>query len=404
MPKLITDESPIFEGNFEDISDIQDDIDRQMAEIIGEFGAEEVNTTRIKFYRTIPNQGKMEWLFDITPAELPVMEKLRDEYGGGRYQARLYAKDSNDKIPRLKKSFEILIGEPKKPVFKPDNNKEVVTVMIEGFNKLGELIAAARTPAAPVVDPVAMQQSILQNMVLMKQIIEPGNKGGGENPLAQLKDLVEVQKMLADMTPGGGGDDNAVFTALINNVLPQLAKMGEQEQTFQQQIARQKLANRKTVGTTQPTNKPTQPIQEAATMNPLKPHIIFLTQMAAHDHDPETYARMVIDNTPADQLPGLVEFISGKNAIEQLTAIHKPAGQYPGWFRQLGECVLYLIQESDDTTYPAGVTGMQLFTVGDNVPKPETDFGPITADENHGATLGDTGRTGGNPGDVEDNA
>lgn len=355
MAKLLESDN-IVDVEFDDITEQQDDIENEIDNIIADFGDEEVNSMYLKVYRAIPNTGKWEHLFDCLTSELPIQDRLHNEYGGGQYQVRLYIKkELHGKRPKhiMNRKFELFLGEQKKqPVVKSDN-KDLITVMIDGFSKLGELIAAQNNTQN--FNPMSMQAEMMQNMVAMKEILGLGGKAE-KDTIGQLRSLIEVQKMITPPSTGGGADTGDVLLGLMNNVLPHLAEIGKQEQK-NVNVRNRKLISR---------NK--KQVDKQQGNNPMKMHLIFLTQMAKRNNDPMTYAKMVLDNTDEEKIPELIEFISGENALNDMGKLHKSVLKYPEWFAELGKNVLELVNEGDYKHLPVnndiinvpGVTGTQI--------------------------------------------
>jgi hypothetical protein len=361
------DTETVIDGDFEDISGLQADLDQELDAIFSEFGGDEnVDEYEIKIYRTQQGKGALGYVFSCLPHELPILDKLRDEYGGGDFEVRIL---KNKKIFRRRK---VIVEPPRRPPPAQTANSDLLNLVHtinQGFNQLREHLAAIPQPAPPAVDPIAMQTSLLQSMLAMKELLTPGQPAATTDFTSQMKSFVEIQKLLLDSSMGGrdaGAED--VLLGLANNLLPQLAEMGKQEQQYKQTqaaVAAKAIPAKKTQPTAQ--HRP----------NPMKNNIIFLTQMAKNNVDPMVYAQVVLDNTPPDQWVALAEFIAAPDAIKKITELHPPAGEYPGWFAELGQCVLSLLQGPDDSELspkphtnksevavtPQGVTGTQVFHV-----------------------------------------
>lgn len=379
----------VLEGDFDDISALQDDVDGQIAAVIGEFGDEEVNSTKLKVYRVVQNMGKMEWLFDCTVSELPIMQRLRDEYGGGSYEARLYAKTESDKWAKLKKKFEFLIGEPKKQVINPNGNKEMVSVMVEGFNKLGELIAIQRQSSQP--DMMAMQTNMMQNMLQMRELLGLGGQQKQPDPMEQMTKFLEMQSAFSSIRDDRETNTNDLLLSLANHVLPQLAEMGKKEQELQAASLLDKKSNPVNTNNAQRT-----PATEKTEENKaMKMQLVFLTGMAKKDADPMVYAQMILDQTPPEKISDLLSFVSSPGALEKMTEIHEPIKNYSLWFTELGECVrvLYneameMAKESDALTAAGSSTKVE--TPGNETQKTKETATDAHAAADNGAFDGDT--------------
>ncbi len=344
MPKRITQEDVII-ADFDDITELQDDIDAQLDSVVSEFGDEEINSTKIKFYKTVRNIGKMEWLFDCTPSELPVMQRLRDEYGGGKYEARLYF----GAPIKLKRKFEILIGTPKEmPKYyqtqQQQQEQSIVASMVEGFNKLGELIAATKAPVAET-DFVSSQMGMIQNMVAMKELMAPAQTQNiDQSPFKMLTQLIDLQNKMSEQNSNNNNNGN-VLENLASQVLPKLIEMSEAPArepntvNFQQN----EIKNRR-----ETMNKINNQNRNAA--NPMKNHLIFLCLQAKMRRDPKNYAQIVIDNTSENKIAELKNFVSGVDALENMGRLHAGVNNHKKWFTALGDEIASLLSFDDNLT------------------------------------------------------
>ncbi len=175
-----SDENAV-EAEFEDVSGLQGDLDEQLHSIFSEIGGEADDIDyEIRAYRPQKGKGAMGYLFACTPEELPIMDKLRDDYGGGTFQVRVLR---NKKIFRRKTVIiEPPLKKPEQPMI--DATSNMAEVMAQGFMRLGELIVT--TNAAPPVQPGGGMADMINNMVAMKTLM--GEPAPAINPLAQLKD------------------------------------------------------------------------------------------------------------------------------------------------------------------------------------------------------------------------
>lgn len=372
MGKLLEkeDETVVIPGDFEDVSELQRDLDQELDSILSEFGGDgTIDEYQIRVYRPQPGKGNVSYLFACLPSELPILDKLRDDYGGGDFEVRII---KNNRIFRKRRT---LIEPPIKKKTEPQTNSgdilAIAHAMNTGFTQLGELIAAQNKESN--INPMATQAELLQNMVAMKEILGLNMKEKPEKDMfTQLKSMLEMQQLLTPKDIGPGAGTNDVLLGLMNNVLPHLAKLGEKEQDLEQQKSqRQLMARRKRQ---RQINQPGD--------NPMKMHLIFLTQMAKQNADTMTYANMILDNTPVEKIPELVKFISGENALGEMGKTHKKALEYPEWFSKLAQDVLLLINETQDqqpeaVTIPGdqvvpGSTGSKVFVSG-NPPKAGAD-------------------------------
>jgi hypothetical protein len=359
------------EGQYEDVSELQQDIDAELNTMFAEFGGDPKEANfQIRVYRVQENTGRLAYMFSCLPSELPILDKLRDDFDGGNFEVRIL---KNGKIFRRR---PISVEPPRKETVTQNQNSDtaaILQVMADGFNRLGELMADRQAVQQPALNPVELQTQMMNQMILMKQFLtgEPAEK---ERPLDQLKTVIELQKVIEDTK--GESSSNDVMISLINQVLPQLAEMGKKEQEINAEMAaRGMVPAQPGAGQPMPVNRgvkaryrqpPTTPrhlrpnpqAQNAPQINPVKTevenpmkmHLIFLCTMAAKNVDPEPYAAMVLDNTPDEKLDELIDFISGENAIAEMAAVHKPVEKYQEWFSQLGKHILEMVEPIEQET------------------------------------------------------
>ena len=85
-------------GDFDDITDLQNDLDSQLDAIFEEFGGDENDTEyKIHVKRVLTERGEYEHCFSCLPSELPINDKIKNQYGPGRYMIWIY---KNAKIYR----------------------------------------------------------------------------------------------------------------------------------------------------------------------------------------------------------------------------------------------------------------------------------------------------------------
>lgn len=335
MHKLIEQsKDDITDIDYEDVSGLENDLDQELNSIFADFGGDDiVDEYEIRVYRVQPGKAALGYLFACLPSELPILDKLRDEYGGGDFEVRIL---KNKKIFRRRKT---IVEPPVKKAIQPaaasSDLVAVVQAMNTGFQKLGELIS--NNANSQQVSPVTLQGEILQNMLSMKELLGAGDNQRQESPIKMLAELVELQKSLG---VGEGGASTAdVLLSMANQVLPKLADMGQQESRLKTIAARRRGQKR----------------LRSTTDNPMKMHLVFLCAQAAAGRDPELYAQMVIDNTPADKVAELKSFIAGPDALTNMAAVHQGVLAHKDWFYALAENILALIGDTPESIPPQNV-------------------------------------------------
>lgn len=339
MVKLLENdiEEGILSGASEDVTNIVEDIDAQINSMTSEFGADKMDAEfAIKVYRVIEGKGELAWLFACVPSELPIMQKLQDDFGGGRFEVRIY---KNKKIFRR---IPVVVSPPlksKEPVPPPQNDltalvNAIATQQERQFNQLKETLLqiAGRNTAAPP-DTMAMMGAMMGAMTQMKDFLAPAqNNSASISPDKMIDVLMKGMEIGRDSGGGGGGETNfldIVKTALTSPLLLSAAT----------QAVRPPATNPVSFPAPQipgKTNanpvKITQPV-ETNKMNPIiQKNLNMLVTKAENDADPILYAEFILDNVPESMVR---DFILRDNLIEELNKINPKVEQHKEWFLQL---------------------------------------------------------------------
>ena len=285
-------------------------------------------------------------LADYTLSEL--RDYMRDEYGGGVY--RIHIRKNGELVANKK----LAIGGPKKikpPVTTetpkqtsdvPDYIEQILENQNKQFERILNTIHASQSPA---IDPIALQTSMMDSLIRMKEFIAPPEKiRAPDNPLETMKTFLEISNMINSIK-GGESDPLAEAIKVFGPTIAQAAQTGLKP--TEPHIA---LGAGYPKGMTPPSAgiQPAPPKQnnpQPKEGHPMKLQLMLLCAGAETDDDPAAYAPIVIQKTPTEGLDKLLEFIKSGTAIEELSKIYAPIANYRAWFEELGECILELVQE-----------------------------------------------------------
>jgi len=228
MPKKITNQQDfdaiddIIDGDYEDVSGLQDDIDGELSQLMADFDGGELDQLEVRVYRARQGKGQLAYVFGCLPTELPILDKLRDEYGGGDFEVRIL---KNKKIFSFRR-FQVAVEAPvNKPQDSDDKMRGIESRIDEKFSRLAEILTAQQNQ--PPVDIVGMQSSMMQNMLAMKEIL--GNNTKQPSPISQLKEMLELKALLGgEKEEDKEANTNDVLVALINNVMPALGNLSSE--------------------------------------------------------------------------------------------------------------------------------------------------------------------------------
>lgn len=306
---------------------------------------------------------KQPWLFDCTPADLPIDERLRNEYGTGKYLVKVHQNN------RMWRSFEIEVIAPKSaplpvPVHHPDNNMSAIIQLIEAGNARTErLIDAITTRQQPAFDPVAMMQNMVATMASLKNLMpEPAPATGAKDVL----DVIKTGMELAGEIRGGGGEKglfdligdlfknpgiaDAISALVTGRAAPQQSLENGGGYTPARPLppppqmpmggATQQTPMQPAPQTAEP---PLFPPGNIAANDPammqqfLRQSVLYLIGRCQAGGDPELYAEWVLDNVPQN-MHGM---FNDPNIIASLKNIVPEMAPYEGWFNRL----LFAIRE-----------------------------------------------------------
>ncbi|RJP44496.1 hypothetical protein C4587_01795 [Candidatus Parcubacteria bacterium] len=340
------------------------DGDEQITQILGEFGgSENEKEILLKVYKVLPGRGKMGWLFDIVPAELPVMNRLRDEpsYGSGDYAIRVLVNNVLKKILR----FTIIAPAPKADAERPNDLTAVLRAMSENQARMFEQLQSVMTKQG---SGLSNMTETLTLMKTMREVFAPPQGAGG------FKETVETIAMLKDLLPesGGGGSNiwdvaksllssplvgnlaEAVAAARANTPMPQRLPPGHQlppGTVIPQQSQFQ-----------QPEIQPmgaTSTIQEHV----IRQQIVMLVGKAKQNKDPDLYADLILDNVPPEVI---VQQLLQPDSLERVFQMVPEARNFQDWFQELQKS----LAESINELYPSAPV------------EPQSPFPPDHSDPN----------------------
>jgi len=342
--------------------------------LLSEFqGAENVS---VNVYRQ--GDGKnMSFLFKTTPEEMTggdIMERCRDKFGTGDY--RMHVRQGRRIVANKPYSVEA----PKEPaeIIAPQNNNSDIIALIQSQNTqmatlfqstmqaMAEAIKGSHA-AQPAVDPVAMQQSMIQGIAAMKQIADGDKKEPGAVEM-----LVKGIELAKDLAPKTGETNTMDILSKGLDMFPMLAKAGEvrghtnppvgipPHNPVQSLKAPEPEYAKPNTPRTGETEQPQQPDENEMFLAQAKANLAFLCNQAQNNRDPELYAELILDQMGAEKV---LEFIGHENALDQLTKLEPMVGVYKGWFLALRDAILVLTapeQESepvsDDNELPDNET------------------------------------------------
>lgn len=335
----INDPDEPLEGQYTDLTELGLDIDDQLESIQSEFDDDpnDVNF-KISVYRVLPKTGRRAWMFDCLPSELPIKDKVRDEYGSGTYETRVY------KNKRLLRRLQFDVEMPKLSAQTSQTSTDlnnILKTLIDFQQRQSQeikeiLLNVNKTPATPAVDPQTQMLNMMNMMMQMKQFMVPESSGSEKTFDMFLKGIEVAREM------GGGGDTN--FMDLIRDVVKS-PMLGEAVKS----IAVQQSVQTTPVSVSPRLSPPSEQKKTGATVNIkemiFKQLLAQLCRAAARDSDPDFYAELVVDTLSEEELRQL---ISLPDIALTLAGVNPAVLTHKDWFEALKKHVIDIVNEPEN--------------------------------------------------------
>lgn len=319
------------------------------AVIAAEFGKGDRDVTwSVKVWRSAAKGEPEPYLFTCSPSELPIIDRLRDEYGTGTYRIRVF---KNNRVFRY---FTVPVEArraPAVPVAAPVAASDGLAAALERQTALLERLINQRPQPVQQTNQIELLSTLLGAISQVKSLFGPPPSSAPENAIDLFMKGIEAAQTL-----GGGGKGETGFMDILRDVIksPLVEKVLESVAAgvpaTQPMITRQPgigEAPQPIVSPQQPPQQPPQqepptngePIHQQSPTPESDPRLIamvhnirYLATKAAANADVELYADWVLDNVPRDLLAQMIE---DPQALTTLSNAVPEARPYMGWFGQL---------------------------------------------------------------------
>lgn len=344
----------------EDVSIQQADTDEQINSIFSEVGSDKNDVTfHFSVWRILKDQADMAFLFKGTPADLPLMERLRDEYDGGKFHIQVY------KNKKRYRRLTVTVETPKRTAVSIVKNdmaelvREMGKQQQENFNMLKDtVLQMVGKPSTPQPSQMEMMTGMMMLMKNMKDFVSPA---------VHQPPAFDSEKMF-DMFLKGmemGRESNSDGETGLMGIAKELIKsplLGSLVQAANTQPALPRRVNpsdnptlarspKVEMGPTATPTGPTVPTSPGDTNNMqpniLKHYLNVLVQKAEKDSDPVLYAEFILDNVPQSMIE---QNIMRDDLIEYASTIDPRVKQHAEWFMELRDHIHgVLTGEGEDT-------------------------------------------------------
>lgn len=329
------------------------DPDTLIGEAVAEFGGEPDENISVKIYKVnAEGKGTLDWCFNAVLSELPVSDRIRDKFGAGKFEIRVYSG------AKIRRRLPFTIAEQ---IAQPERKNEDTNIMVGALEKLGLMVFKMNeqmqqridqlnpAPTAPVLDPIAMQQSMLTSMLQMRQLFAPETKPdqGGLAFDAFIKG-VEIMK---DVGGGsGGGAETGLWDVLKTMAQPDglIGRLTDMAQAADNRLTTPPQLigpDGKPIPTVQGATPPAVPMDNAERMKVLvKMKVAELLECAKRGADPGLYAELILDRVGPQAAR---DFIAAPDAMDKLIAINSDVTNHVEWFRAVGAHITDMLTENE---------------------------------------------------------
>lgn len=350
-----------------DTSELENDQDKLLDDIIGEFGAGDNEISYSASVTRIPKnfqRGQKEpWLFEADATDIiGIRTRLRDVYRGGQFRIRVYKTTSRGK--KLFRQVDYSI-EPPESVIKADGDAKydaIAQALERTQTQLLNLADRLSNPTTPMggmqIDPFSM----MEKMSIIMKNMQPNTPAIAHDTSFTMKDGMELFTKgmeLAENMRGDGSDSwISVFKEMakqlpVADILANITAIKNQQQPGMQ---RRQLSP-------PPQPRPMQsgfvPPPSQVRQNPLEPNpsatgqqleqsMRYLIGKAQKNSDPGLYAEWLLDN--ADKAL-IRQMANDANVLDQLTVIFPKLAEplIRAWFAELVEALREILAQMPET-------------------------------------------------------
>lgn len=317
--------------------ELEEDVDEELAELRQELG-EDVNRGRVVVHKVVQN-GDPQRCFSC-PLSQFFSDSIREQWGAGTYAYMVYVGN------KLRTRGRISFAEPKTPAPAtpstppPRDELRSLADLEARFEQRLEREQARHfellkllTGNRPQLDPLQMQQQLLQMLTSMKELT--GNAGGDRSSIDMFLEGMRMAQKFGG-AEGGGTDWGAIVASVVEGARALSVE--------QQRGARRVLPPPASPGNGTTTVPASSPASTSSTeedddmMGKLQKALQFLVRKAQSGANAELYADVTIDNI--GELPGflqpiVLDYLGREDCLERLIQIEPPIAQHREWFTQL---------------------------------------------------------------------
>lgn len=348
------------EGEADDITELQENLDAQLGAIFEQFGGGDNDINfKINIYRVEENKGELSYCFSCVPSELPILDRIREEYGAGKYETRVYQQGGPGRRTKLIKRTKLNIAKQIAVVKRTDSGGQdlaaVIAAMMESQKRQFEqLQAMMQRQPAPVesANPFGLFKEMAAAMAAFREMMP-----APANPFENLSTILELVRDAKDGDREKGIFD--VVQSVAEKAMPVILDLAKSRTVPAYQPAAPAAPGAPAAPDAAQLSGPPTP-QQGDEMNAslmFKMQLNMLVGQARANSDPSLYAEMILDNVPEDQVNVL---LNSPDLKRTLTEINPGVAETWPWFERMIAEIRALLTEDGDGDHTSGnetVTG-----------------------------------------------
>ena len=320
-------------------------------------GAGPDERAEVKVYRI--NSGQLEYCAGYKPDEFESgnFDLLRDRFGAGVYELRLYATNPTSKKFAVRQKLRVTIVEEKSQTTTGglgNGMSQVLQTIAQGQQQMLEALVSIKS--APAKDPMEEMTKMMSMMTMMREAMGLNQPQGREkSSIGEIVSAIRELRGAADeIAPPQDKEPDGLMS-----VLPKMLELVSKGQQSQQEAAQaahfppvQLPASFQAPAQPEPQQAP-QPQEQPATqeesdmkmftMIKLKSYLKSLIDLAVKKSTVEKGAEFVYEKIPDD----LIEIMALDNWFDLLTFVAPDVKDHREWLQQVRDKALAMFEEAE---------------------------------------------------------
>ena len=312
----------------------------------------------VKVYRI--NSGQLEYCRGFKPDEFESgnFDMIRERFGAGVYELRLYATNPSSKKFAVRSKLRVTIAEDKSETNSGGNlgngMSQVLQTIAQGQQQMLEALVSIKS--APAKDPMEEMTKMMSMMTMFREAMGLNQPQGREkSSIGEIVSAIRELRGAADeIAPPQDKEPDGLMS-----VLPKMLELVSKGQQSQQEAAQavhfppvQLPASFQAPAQPEPQQQPQEQPQPATqeesdmkmfTMIKLKSYLKTLIDLAVKKTSVEQGAEFVYEKIPDD----LIEIMALDNWFDLLTFVAPDVKEHKEWLQQVRDKALAMFEEAE---------------------------------------------------------